>query len=55
MKKKYFNLSIPIKIKEFEEFKNPFGWLRLNKYNIELKSPFLTIEEINLLNKELKK
>ncbi len=54
MKRKYFALSKPLKINEFEEYKKPMGWLRLNKENIENKKGLLTKEELKVLERALK-
>jgi hypothetical protein len=52
---KYFNLSKPIQIKEFNYLNKPMGWLRLNLYNVKSKKKVLTKEEYKYLKEEAQK
>ncbi len=52
MKIKYISLTKPIQIIEFEEFKKPMGWIRLDSV-LKTHKEDLTKEEIKQIKKEL--
>ena len=52
MIRKYVNLSKPLQINEFDEYKKPMGWIRLDRI-IEYKKDVLSKSEISLIKKEL--